>query len=92
MTLLTIELEIIMGRLLGGGIVLAIIGAILAFAVQDSISGVDLTMVGYILLGGGALLAIIGIALGFKSNKVTSSVRSVGPEGDRVTEREDRIS
>ena len=81
-----------MSRSLGGGVVLAIIGAILAFAVQDSISGVDLTMVGYIVLAGGVLLALIGIALGFKSDKVRSSVRSVGPEGDRLTEREDRIS
>jgi hypothetical protein len=81
-----------MSRSLGGGVVLAIIGAILAFAVQDSISGVDLTMIGYIILAGGVLLALIGIGLGFKSDKVTSSVRSVGPEGDRLTEREDKIS
>jgi len=81
-----------MGRSLGGGIVLAIIGAILAFAVRDSISAVDLTMVGYIMLAGGILLALIGIALSFKSDKVSSSVRSVGPEGERISEREDRIS
>lgn len=76
----------------GGGVVLAIIGAILAFAVQDSINGVDLTMIGYILLAGGAVLAIVGLILTARGNKVRSSVRSVGPEGDRVTTREDRIS
>lgn len=31
------------------------LGGILAFAVSDRISGVDLTMVGYILMGAGAL-------------------------------------
>lgn len=77
---------------LGGGVVLAIIGAILAFAVQDSINGVDLTMVGYILLAGGAVLAIVGGILAARGSKVRSSSRSVGPEGERITTREDKIS
>ena len=76
---------------LGGGVVLAIIGAILAFAVQDSINGVDLTMIGYILLAGGALLAIVGGFIAARGSKVRSSVRSTGPEGDRIVTREDRI-
>jgi uncharacterized protein DUF6458 len=40
---------------IGAGIFLLAVGAILAFAVSDRISGVDLTMVGYILMGVGAL-------------------------------------
>jgi nitrate/nitrite transporter NarK len=40
---------------IGVGIFLIAIGGILAFAVSDRISGVDLTMVGYILMGAGAL-------------------------------------
>nr|WP_255669092.1 DUF6458 family protein [Aeromicrobium duanguangcaii] len=39
----------------GGSIALIAIGAILAFAVQDTISGIDLTMIGYILMAAGAL-------------------------------------
>jgi hypothetical protein len=44
---------------IGAGIFLLALGGVLAFAVSDRISGVDLTMVGYILMGAGAL----GIAL-----------------------------
>ncbi|MBC9227078.1 MULTISPECIES: DUF6458 family protein [Aeromicrobium] len=39
----------------GGSIALIAIGAILAFAVQDTISGIDLTMIGYILMAAGVL-------------------------------------
>lgn len=80
-----------MGTLVGG-VLLAILGAVLAFAVQDSINGVDLTMIGYILLAGGAVLAVFGIVLSAKGNRVSSTVRSTGPEGDRVVAREDKIS
>jgi len=44
---------------IGAGIFLLAVGGILAFGVTDRISGVDLTVVGYILMGAGAL----GIAL-----------------------------
>jgi hypothetical protein len=46
---------------IGLGIGLLVIGAILSFAVRDSISGVDLTTIGYILMGGGALALILGL-------------------------------
>ena len=42
----------------GLGVSLAV-GLILAFAVQDAISGVDLTMVGYILAGVGVLAIVV---------------------------------
>jgi len=79
-----------MGKI-GGGIALIVIGAILAFAVRDSIDAVDLTMVGYILLAGGAVLLIVGIIFGARGNRVHSSVRSTGPEGDRIVTRDDRV-
>ena len=47
----------------GTGIFLLAVGAILAFAVADRISGIDLTMVGYICMGAGALALIIGLVL-----------------------------
>lgn len=40
---------------IGASVFLLAIGAVLAFAVTDAISGVDLTAVGYILMGAGAL-------------------------------------
>ena len=45
----------------GGSIALIALGAILSFAVRDSINEVDLTVVGYILMAAGAL----GIVLSF---------------------------
>ncbi len=48
---------------IGTSIFLLAVGAILAFAVTDAISGVDLTTVGYILMGAGVLGLIISVAL-----------------------------
>ena len=45
----------------GGSIFLIALGAVLSFAVTDSINGVDLVTVGYILMAAGAL----GIVLSF---------------------------
>jgi hypothetical protein len=48
---------------IGGSIVLLALGAILSFAVQDSISGVDLVVVGYILMAAGALGIVLSLVL-----------------------------
>jgi len=48
---------------IGSGIFLIVVGAILAFAVQDSWEVVDLTLVGYIAMGAGVLALIIGLVL-----------------------------
>ncbi|MGA8988357.1 DUF6458 family protein [Aeromicrobium sp.] len=47
----------------GGSIVLLALGAILSFAVQDSINGVDLVAVGYILMAAGALGILLSLVL-----------------------------
>ena len=44
---------------IGAGVFLAAVGAILAFAVQDNLSDVDLTAVGYILM----IAGVVGILL-----------------------------
>lgn len=46
---------------IGSGIFLLVIGAILAFAVRDSIDAVDLTMVGYICMAAGALALLLAL-------------------------------
>ena len=51
---------------IGGGIGLMIIGAILAFAVRDNVSGVDLTMIGFICIAGGALALILSLKRGVR--------------------------
>jgi pilus assembly protein TadC len=46
---------------IGGSIVLLAIGAILSFAVQYAINGVDLVAVGYILMAAGALGILLSL-------------------------------
>lgn len=46
---------------MGIGIALLVIGAILSFAVRDSVPGVDLTIIGYICMGAGALALILSL-------------------------------
>lgn len=48
---------------IGTGILLFVIGAILAFALQIEVDWIDIDMVGYLLMGAGALVVIIGIGL-----------------------------
>jgi hypothetical protein len=47
----------------GGSIFLLALGAILSFAVQDAISGVDLVTVGYILMAAGALGIVLSLVM-----------------------------
>jgi hypothetical protein len=46
----------------GASVALAALGAILAFAVQDNIGGLDVSVVGWILMAAGALGIILGLA------------------------------
>lgn len=48
---------------IGGSIVLLAVGAILSFAVTESISGIDLVVVGYILMGAGALGIVVSLVI-----------------------------
>ncbi len=48
---------------IGVGVFLAAIGAILAFAVQDNVSDVDLTAVGYILMVAGIVGVLLDLVL-----------------------------
>ena len=46
---------------MGIGIALLVVGAILSFAVKDSVPGVDLSVIGYICMGAGALALILSL-------------------------------
>lgn len=48
---------------IGGSIFLLALGAILAFAVQDRLEGVELTTVGWILMAAGALGIIVSLII-----------------------------
>ena len=48
---------------IGSSIVLIVIGAILAFAVEFDIAGIDIKVIGYILMLGGLVGLIVGFAM-----------------------------
>lgn len=48
---------------IGTGVVLFVIGAILAFAINIEVGWADLTMIGYILMGAGFVAFIVGLGL-----------------------------
>jgi Domain of unknown function (DUF6458) len=76
----------------GLGVFLLALGLILAFAVQDAISGVDLTMVGYILAAVGALAIVLTAFTANRSrggHTVESTTHSDGSQ--TVTERSNRV-
>ncbi len=73
---------------IGLGIVLIVVGAVLAFAVQLSVAGIDLTLVGYILLGAGALALIL--ALVANQQRTNTTHREVVDRHDEVDRRDRR--
>ncbi|MDD9207591.1 DUF6458 family protein [Georgenia sp. 10Sc9-8] len=66
---------------IGGGIFLIVVGAILAFAVSDMVSGVDLTMVGYICMAAGAITIVLALVMNAQRRKTSHT---------EYVEREDR--
>jgi hypothetical protein len=48
---------------IGVGVFLVALGAILAFAVNASVSGLDLAVVGWVLMGAGLLGIVLEVAL-----------------------------
>lgn len=78
---------------LGLGIVLFVIGAILAFALNLTVDWIDLQLVGYILMVAGVIVVILGvILLARRRRSVATSHTSVDPStGDRVTRNEHSV-
>ncbi|HEY6799413.1 MAG TPA: DUF6458 family protein [Agromyces sp.] len=75
---------------LGLGIVLFVIGAILAFALNLTVDWINLQLVGYILMAAGIIIIILGIIfLARRRRSVATSHTSVDPAtGDRITRNE----
>ena len=65
----------------GGSIFLIVVGAILKFAVSDSVSGVDLPTIGVILMVAGVVGLVIGLWM-------FSRARTAVVPAERVVERE----
>lgn len=69
---------------IGGGIALIILGAILAFAVEIDLAGLDLNTIGFILMIGGAIGLIFGLVN-------YSRVRTVERPARRHVEERERL-
>ena len=78
---------------IGFGIVLIVLGAILAFAVKANFSAFDVTTVGYILMGAGVLVLLIAVALVMpRSRRARSTAITTDDLGRQyVTRRDDQI-
>ena len=74
---------------IGGGIALIVIGAVLAFALDFQVAGIDIQLIGYILIAAGVVVTIIGIAFASRRRSTVSTTRSaVDPAtGERVERR-----
>ena len=69
----------------GLGVFLLAVGLILVFAVQDSISGIDLTTVGWILALVGVLVLVL-TAVTLNRGRTTRSVATTThPDGSQTT-------
>lgn len=64
----------------GGSIFLIAVGLILALAVDISVSGVDLEMVGWILSGVGALGLLLSLVLYWRRRSIVVEPPLVGPD------------
>lgn len=58
---------------IGGSIVLIVVGAILAFAVEYELAGLNIDVIGIILMVGGVIGLIVGLVLSQRSRTRTTS-------------------
>ena len=72
----------------GLGVFLLALGLILAFAVQDAIDAIDLTMIGYILAGAGVLIVVLTAVQTNRTRQHTTVATTTHPDGSQsVAER-----
>jgi pilus assembly protein TadC len=76
---------------IGSGIFLFVVGAIVAWALQFEIPGVDRMMIGYLLMGAGIVVFLISLVMVMRKRSSMSTVRHVdNAGGEQVTQRETR--
>jgi hypothetical protein len=56
---------------IGGGIFLLVVGAVLAFGINDSVESINLEAVGWIFMGGGVLAILLSLVLGQQRSNTT---------------------
>ena len=79
---------------IGLGVFLIVVGAILAFAVSASVTGINLVLIGWILMGAGLLVIVLSLALFMpRSRRARSTVVTTDSLGRQaVTDRDDRTA
>jgi protein-S-isoprenylcysteine O-methyltransferase Ste14 len=76
---------------MGTGVVLFVIGAILAFAVNIQTSFISLSTAGYILMVAGVVVFLVGLALTLRGRRtVTTSRTAAGSSAPVVDQRTSR--
>lgn len=70
-----------------GGIILFVLGAIVSFALEVSVPGVDSGVLGTILMVAGAVLFVVGLLLMLRSRRTVVNTESA--PGRSVSERRD---
>jgi hypothetical protein len=77
---------------IGSAIVLFVIGAILVYAVEFDVAGIDITTIGYILMAAGVIGGVIGLLLlGSRDRRrTTRTTQEVHPtaDGGQIVENE----
>ncbi len=81
---------LIMG--IGSGIFLFVVGAIIAFALNFAVPGVDLHLIGYLLMGAGVVVFLISIILVSRKRSSVSTTRTAvdATGNEQVTSKETR--
>lgn len=77
---------------IGTGVVLFVIGAILAFALNIDVGWADLTMIGYILMGAGVVAFIVGLLLMARRRRTDVVTRTDAAPGAYETRRTTRTA
>jgi protein-S-isoprenylcysteine O-methyltransferase Ste14 len=79
---------------MGTGVVLFVIGAILAFAVHLQTSFITLSTAGFILMAAGVVVFLVGLALAIRGRRTTTTSRiAADPAGNQnVREQTTRSS
>jgi Domain of unknown function (DUF6458) len=76
----------------GLGVFLLAVGLILVYAVQDSISGVDLTTVGWILVLAGVLVIVLTAVTMTRGRNARSVSTTTHPDGTQTTTEQQQRS
>ena len=77
----------------GLGIFLFVVGAVLVWALNVSVTWIDVNFVGYIMMGAGAVIFVLGIIHTFRKHSTVSTVRTIADpvNGGQVTRKENSV-